>query len=76
MQRLLKVIERLIHKDHTGFIPGRSIEANVRIQHDFTHFNEQMGANEFEEDGTYAKGVGWLDHDFEKRTIAWMSIAC
>ena len=66
VQRLLKVIERLIHKDQTGFIPGRSIEANVRIQHDFTHFFENMDAKEFEEDGTYAGGVGRMDHDFEK----------
>ena len=66
VQRLLKVIERLIHKDQTGFIPGRSIEANVRIQHDFTHFFEQMDANEFEANGTYAGGVGRLDYDFEK----------
>ncbi len=63
VQRLLKVIERRIHKDQTGLIPGRAIEANVHMQHEFTHLFEQTDAKEFEEDGTYAGGVGRMDHD-------------
>jgi hypothetical protein len=65
-QRLLKVIERLIQKDQTGFIPGRSIESHVRIQRDFTHFLEQMDAKGFKKGVTYAGGVGRMDRDFEK----------
>ena len=34
VRRLLRVIGVLIHSDQTGFIPGRSIQANIRIQHD------------------------------------------
>ena len=66
VRRLLRVIGVLIHSDQTGFIPGRSIEANIRIQHDVTHFFEQLDAKEFEEGGKYAGGVGRLDYDFEK----------
>jgi hypothetical protein len=66
VHRLLKVIHLLIHSDQSGFIPGRSIEANIRIQHDVTHFFETMDPAEFEVGGKFPGGVGRIDHDFEK----------
>ena len=64
--RLLCVINRLIHSDQAGFVPGRSMEDTIRLQQDIIHFFERIDAAEFATGGRFEGGVGFKAHDLKK----------